>query len=120
MDGSFAPAPRPDWDAGAEPAAEELAATFDAVSEETIGVEEEFMVLNPATLKLAPLSPPLLELIDENPCVKREFATSMIETITPVCATFDQLEYEVRRLRGNLAASWPVPALTRWRRPRPR
>jgi len=71
----------------------------------TIGVEEEFQIVDPNTRDLRPHVEQMLasgdEALTEN--IKREMMQSMIETVTPVCENIDQARDEVIRLRKGVA-----------------
>lgn len=75
----------------------------------TIGVEEEFQIVDPSTRDLKAQVEQILasgdEAFIEN--VKREMIQSMVETVTPVCENVAQAREEVKKLRaglGNLAS----------------
>jgi glutamate---cysteine ligase / carboxylate-amine ligase len=76
----------------------------------TIGVEEEFQIVDPSTRDLRPHVEQMLasgdEELTEN--IKREMIQSMVETVTPICENVEQARHEVVRLRaglGQLAAT---------------
>ena len=76
----------------------------------TIGVEEEFQIVDPSTRDLKAHVEQMLASGDaafiEN--VKREMIQSMVETVTPVCENVTQAREEVKKLRaglGNLASN---------------
>src|SRR3954447_11269797 len=70
----------------------------------TIGVEEEFQIVDPQTRDLRPHVEQMLASGDpaltEN--IKREMMQSMIETVTPVCENVDQARDEIVRLRQGV------------------
>jgi carboxylate-amine ligase len=70
----------------------------------TIGVEEEFQIIDPTTRDLKPHVEQMLantgEELTEH--VKREMIQSMVETVTPVCETVEDARQEMSRLRGQL------------------
>lgn len=76
----------------------------------TIGVEEEFQIVDPSTRDLKAHVEQMLasgdEALIEN--IKREMIQSMVETVTPVCENVAQAREEVKKLRaglGNLATN---------------
>ena len=76
----------------------------------TIGVEEEFQIVDPSTRDLKPHVEQMLaggtEEITEH--LKREMIQSMLETVSPVCEGVEQARKEIIRLRrtvGELAAN---------------
>ena len=70
----------------------------------TIGVEEEFQIVDPSTRDLKAHVEQMLASGDaafiEN--VKREMIQSMVETVTPVCENVSQAREELRKLRSGL------------------
>ena len=52
----------------------------------TIGVEEEFLLVDAATGRVLPAAPDMLRLLDGEPAVEAEFMRYQIETATAVCA----------------------------------
>jgi carboxylate-amine ligase len=71
----------------------------------TVGVEEEFQIVDPQTRDLRPHVEQMLAGGDpklmEN--IKREMMQSMIETVTPVCENVEQARKEITRLRREVA-----------------
>lgn len=71
----------------------------------TIGVEEEFQIVDPNTRDLKPEIEQLLavskeaELTDN---IRREMLQSMIETVTPICEDVEQARRELLRLRAGV------------------
>jgi len=70
----------------------------------TLGVEEEFQIIDPSTRDLKAQVEQMLaggeeEFIEH---VKREMIQSMVETVTPVCETVEQAREELIRLRAGL------------------
>src|SRR5580693_2573372 len=87
----------------------------------TIGVEEEFQIIDPATCALrshvmqlvSAASPDIVEQ------VKHEMHQSIVETGTKICENVGELRIEMHRTRGELVAAaervglrLPLPALT--------
>ena len=67
----------------------------------SLGVEEEFQLLDPETLELVPVVDQLLETVSEQDRgqVKHELMQSVVETSTVVCANMDEAVDDLRRLR---------------------
>jgi glutamate---cysteine ligase / carboxylate-amine ligase len=65
----------------------------------TIGVEEELMLLDPATLALAPG----VERLLPREGLKTELFSCLVETNTPICETAAEARSELRRLRTVVA-----------------
>jgi carboxylate-amine ligase len=82
-----------------------LAHRFGSSGPYTVGVEEEYMLVDPISLDLVAGIEPLLantatmSLAD----VTCEIFQSEIEAHTPVCGSLDDLERELRRLRNRVA-----------------
>jgi len=64
------------------PTASELRARFDAVEPFTVGIEEEVMLLDPATLDLAPRAADVLARLDGDARFTRELPASQVEIAT--------------------------------------
>jgi carboxylate-amine ligase len=64
----------------------------------TLGVEEELMLLDPATLALTPGVERLLGPSG----IKTELFSCVVETNTPVCESVEEAEAELVRLRGEV------------------
>ena len=92
----------------------------------TLGVEEEFVLLDPSTGAAVLAGPDLVRMLDGEPGVQQELMQFQVETATPVCTSLDDLGRELTRLRRLvvvgaarlgccLAASgtapWPTPGL---------
>ena len=70
----------------------------------TLGVEEEFMLLDPAAGTAVPAAgPDLAQMLGGEPGVQQELMRFQVETATPVCTSLDDLGRELARLR-RLAA----------------
>ena len=63
--------------------AEAIIAAFDEPHPLTVGIEEELMLLDPATLDLAPLARELLERVDGDPRYKLELPAAQLEIVSP-------------------------------------
>ena len=74
-------------------------------NEYTIGVEEEFQVIDPATSGLSPNGEAILERTRNSLGKERvvpEMRASQIETLTPVCRTLSEVRSELVRLRRGV------------------
>ena len=69
----------------------------------TLGVEEEFVLLDPCTGAAALADPDLARTLDGEPGIQQEVMRFQVETATRVCTSLDDLDRELRRLR-RLAA----------------
>ena len=69
----------------------------------TIGVEEEFILADPATGGVALAAPRMLQLLDGEPAVMPEFLRFQIETATGIHTRLDGLRSELLALRGLVA-----------------
>jgi carboxylate-amine ligase len=71
----------------------------------TIGVEEEFFIVDAATLELRPraerVADAATKLLDEQ--IEMELHLAQIETATPVCHALDEVRAHLRRLRAAVA-----------------
>jgi carboxylate-amine ligase len=73
----------------------------------TLGIEEEYLLVDPETRNLASRPPPGFMRRCEailGPRVTHEFLQSQIEVGTSVCATIDEAQKELAHLRGTIAA----------------
>jgi carboxylate-amine ligase len=68
--------------ANQSPSAAALVASFDAAPQYTVGIEEELMLLDPATLELAPRALEVLARLDGDPRFKPELPASQVEILT--------------------------------------
>jgi glutamate---cysteine ligase / carboxylate-amine ligase len=71
----------------------------------TLGVEEEFVLLDPATGVTVPAGPDLVRMLDGEPGVQQELMQFQVETGTRVCSGLDDLGLELVRLRRLAAAA---------------
>ena len=79
---------------------------FGATPPFTLGVEEEYMLLDPETFDLVQHVDTVLTAIREGEFVERigpELMQSVVEISTPVCRTPADVDHELRRLRGYVA-----------------
>ena len=71
----------------------------------TLGVEEEFVLLDPSTGVTVPAGPDLVRMLDGEPGVQQELMQFQVETGTRVCTGLDDLGGELVRLRRLAAAA---------------
>jgi glutamate---cysteine ligase / carboxylate-amine ligase len=69
----------------------------------TVGVEEEFVLLDPATGAVALAAPDLVRMLDGEPGVQQEVMRFQVEIATPVCTDLDGVGRELARLRRLVA-----------------
>ncbi|VVJ21809.1 uncharacterized enzyme [Amycolatopsis camponoti] len=69
----------------------------------TLGVEEEFILADPATGGVALAAPRVLELLDGEPAVMPEFLRFQIETATGIHTGLDEIRAELLGLRRLVA-----------------
>src|SRR6516225_2198884 len=69
----------------------------------TLGVEEEFVLLDPGTGAAVPAGPDLARMLDSEPGIQQEVMRFQVETATRVCTSLDDLGRDLIRLR-RLAA----------------
>ena len=70
----------------------------------TLGVEEEFQIIDPQTRELSPDVERLLPLAQESlgAAAQMEMMLSQIEIATPICANLDEVRRELVRMRGGV------------------
>ena len=71
----------------------------------TLGVEEEFVLLDPSTGDTVPAGPDLVRMLGGEPGVQQELMQFQVETGTRVCSGLDDLGRELVRLRRLAAAA---------------
>jgi len=71
----------------------------------TVGVEEEFVLIDPATSKAALAAPELLRLLDGAPWAKQELMRFQFETTTKICTRLDEVRRELTRHRQVVASA---------------
>lgn len=76
-----------------------------SLPELTLGIEEEYQIIDPATRQLASRVPELLadEICEMRDELKPEFLQSQIEVGTKVCRDLAEARQEIVRLRGGLS-----------------
>jgi glutamate---cysteine ligase / carboxylate-amine ligase len=72
---------------------------------DTIGVEEEFHVLDPDSGRLTPLDAAALTDRRDKPVAEPELSSSTVETATGVCRTLPELRADLVRRRAGLRAA---------------
>jgi len=90
---------------GLVPDAEVVRAAFDGRPRDTVGVEEELMLLDPASGDLAPVAGQVLELLEGDPRFKLEMPASQLEIVTEAAASVGEVESQLRRGRERLASA---------------
>jgi glutamate---cysteine ligase / carboxylate-amine ligase len=71
----------------------------------TLGVEEEFVLLDPSTGAAVLAGPDLVRMLGGEPGVQQELMRFQVETGTGVCTGLDEAGRELVRLRGLAAAA---------------
>jgi glutamate---cysteine ligase / carboxylate-amine ligase len=71
----------------------------------TLGVEEEFVLLDPASGAVVLAGPELVRMLGGEPGVSQELMRFQVETATGVCTSLDQAGRELLRLRRLAAAA---------------
>ncbi len=71
----------------------------------TVGVEEEFLLLDPVSGENVPAAPAVMDALpaDVRAFGQREFRLSMVEMVTPVCAGLTEVGAQLTRLRRAAA-----------------
>ena len=75
----------------------------------TLGVEEEFVLLDPSTGAAVLAGPALARMLDGEPGIQQEMMRFQVETATRVCTSLDDVGRELIRLQ-RLAAGAAVSA----------
>jgi carboxylate-amine ligase len=82
--------------------AQQLRAAFDAPAPFTVGLEEEVMLLEPATLDLAPRAAEVLDALGGDPRYKQELPAAQLELVLPPVRTVAEAIADLRAARANL------------------
>lgn len=69
----------------------------------TVGVEEEFVLVDPRSGVTAAEAPRVLELLKDEPGVVAEFLRYQVESVTGVCRSLSEVRADLTRLRGRVA-----------------
>ena len=77
---------------------------LDGVTDHTIGVEEELMLLDPATLDLLPAAATVIEELGDAVPLRAELPAAQVETASPVCGTIAEAAAALAASRRALAA----------------
>jgi carboxylate-amine ligase len=77
---------------------------LDGVTDFTIGVEEELMLLDPETLDLLPAAARVRAELGETVSLRTELPAAQVETASPVCATAGEAAAALADSRRRLAA----------------
>jgi len=77
---------------------------FDGVTDHTVGVEEELMLLDPETLDLLPAAARVHAELGERVSLRGELPAAQVETASPVCASIDDAARSLAAARAELAA----------------
>jgi carboxylate-amine ligase len=77
---------------------------LDGVTDHTIGVEEELMLLHPETLDLLPAAARVRAELGDAVSLRTELPAAQVETASPVCATIGEAAAAVADSRRALAA----------------
>lgn len=70
----------------------------------TLGVEEEFQLVDPATRELVPAVGKVLDAAGGDPSITPELSQSCLELLSPVCRSAGDLRRELGRLRARTGA----------------
>jgi carboxylate-amine ligase len=97
--------PRPGNARRAASALGDLRGAAGAAGGVTLGVEEEFVLLDPATGAAALAAPDLVRALDGEPGVQQELMRFQVEIATPVCTGLDGIGRELARLRRLVAGA---------------
>ena len=89
----------------APPSAAELRAAFDAPAPLTVGLEEELMLLDPATLDLLPRASAVIARTAGDPRFKLELPAAQLEIVLPPAATVPDAIAALEAARRDLAAA---------------
>jgi glutamate---cysteine ligase / carboxylate-amine ligase len=89
----------------APPSATELRATFDAVQPFTVGLEEEVMLLDAATLDLAPRAEQVLERLADDARFHRELPAAQVEIATAPTPHAGEALAQLAAARADLLAA---------------
>jgi carboxylate-amine ligase len=78
---------------------------FDAAPNDklTVGVEEEFLLIDPTEDALAPVAREIIEVLSPDRSFRPELRAAQIETVTPACATVDEVRASLMVSRSRLA-----------------
>jgi carboxylate-amine ligase len=83
---------------------ETLRSLFDGMTDHTVGVEEELMLLDPKTLDLLPAAARVHAELGDRVSLRGELPAAQVETASPVCDTIEQAVRALSDARRELAA----------------
>jgi carboxylate-amine ligase len=89
------------------PTAATLRAAFERSGPPTVGLEEELMVLDPATLDLVPRAAEVLGALDGDPRFKLELPAAQLEIVTPPAPDVASAATALADARRTLSAALP-------------
>jgi carboxylate-amine ligase len=92
------------------PTAAALRAAFERPGPPTVGLEEELMVLDPATLDLVPRAAEVLGALDGDPRFKLELPAAQLEIVTPPAPDVATAAAVLAGARRALSAALPARA----------
>ena len=69
----------------------------------TVGVEEEFVLVDPLSGATSTAAPRVLELLADEPGVMAEFLRFQLETVTGICHSLAEVREDLTRLRRRVA-----------------
>jgi carboxylate-amine ligase len=95
--------PQPRWPEQGPTTPEDVRALFERRSSLTVGVEEELMLVDPATLRQVPAIDRVLELVGEDSRFTRELKDTQVEIVTPVSGNAVAACLQLARARVDLA-----------------
>ena len=114
----------PAWPAGEPLTVERCSAVFDDAPPFTLGLEEELMLVEPASLALAPVNERVVSLFGADSPYRKELRATQLEVVTPVCSTAAEAcaalatarERLVERLEGEvrLLGAGTHPTSSEW------
>ena len=81
-----------------------LRALFDGVTDHTVGVEEELMLLDPDTLDLLPAAARVHAELGGRVPLRAELPAAQVETASPVCDSIDEAARALAAARRELGA----------------
>src|SRR5215210_7797494 len=78
---------------------------FDAVTDHTVGVEEELMLLDPGSLDLLPAAARVAEAVGDRVSLRPELPAAQVETASPVCDSIAEAAEALAGGRRELAGA---------------
>lgn len=99
------PAAPPSSPAGAALTEADWRAAFDERSDTTLGVEEELMLLDPATLELLPEAARAVDSLGDRERFRTEMPAAQVEIVTPVARDAPSIAAELHAARHTLGSA---------------